>query len=124
VTDPPDPETLSTRKLVIETAKFNVLTAYSSGEAVEIAQRAPLTAAVLHDHLEGDPLPVTIGKLKSVCADLPIFVVSPNPHPIANVDMVFSSFNPMDLVEHLLVRFGRPDKNGNVTQMPQRVNQR
>ena len=118
VTDPPDPETLSTRKLVIETAKFNVLTAFTSGEAIETIERAPIDAAVLHENLEGDALAQTIVNIKRIRPDLPIFVVAPNPHPMTNVDQVFSSFNPMDLVKYLLERFGKPDKHGNVVPVP------
>jgi hypothetical protein len=39
VVDPPDPETLSTRKLILESQKYNVLTAFTGPEAQEIAQR-------------------------------------------------------------------------------------
>jgi CheY-like chemotaxis protein len=124
VTDPPDPETLSTRKLVIETAKFNVLTAFTSQEAIETIERVPITAAVLHENLDGATLAETILKIKRICPDLPVFVVMPNPHPMTNVDQAFSSFNPMELVEYLLDRFGKPDKNGNLIPMPRRINQR
>ena len=120
VTDPPDPETLSTRKLVIETAKYNVVTCFTSGEAVETVERVPIAAAVLHENLEGAELADTITKIKQIKPDLPIFVVAPSPHPMPNVDQVFSSFNPLDLVNYLLEKFGKPDKNGNVKPVPRR----
>ncbi len=121
VTDPPDPETLSTRKLVIETAKFNVVTCFTSAEALETVERVPIAAAILHENLEGQTLAKTVTDIKSVRPDLPIYVVAPNPHPMMNVDQVFSSFNPLDLVNYLLRKFGKPDKNGNLMQMPRRA---
>ena len=40
---------ISTRKLVIETAKFNVLTAYSAREAVEVLRRFPAVDGIVVD---------------------------------------------------------------------------
>jgi response regulator RpfG family c-di-GMP phosphodiesterase len=41
VIDQEFPGSISTRKLVLETAKYNVLTAYSSGEALQLLERFP-----------------------------------------------------------------------------------
>src|SRR5580693_3560560 len=43
------PGSISTRKLVIETAKFNVLTAYSGKEALEIFKKFPAVGGVVLD---------------------------------------------------------------------------
>jgi hypothetical protein len=43
------PGSISTRKLVIETAKFNVLTAYSGKEAIEMITRFPAVSGVVLD---------------------------------------------------------------------------
>ncbi|MFZ0664025.1 MAG: response regulator [Acidobacteriaceae bacterium] len=40
---------ISTRKLVIETAKFNVLTAYSATEGIETSKRFPAIDAIVMD---------------------------------------------------------------------------
>jgi DNA-binding response OmpR family regulator len=40
---------ISTRKLVIETAKFNVITAYSGAEAIQTLKRFPAIDAVVLD---------------------------------------------------------------------------
>ena len=60
VADPPDPEALSTRKLVLESAKFNVLTATSLQEADEILDSCPVTAAIFHDRMLGENDPAAI----------------------------------------------------------------
>src|SRR5260370_9502061 len=43
------PGSISTRKLVIETAKFNVLTAYSGREALEVFNRFPAVSGIVLD---------------------------------------------------------------------------
>jgi CheY-like chemotaxis protein len=43
------PGSISTRKLVIETAKFNVLTAYSGKEALEVFTRFPAVSGIVLD---------------------------------------------------------------------------
>lgn len=40
---------ISTRKLVIETAKFNVITAYSSDEAIDTLRRFPAVSGIVLD---------------------------------------------------------------------------
>ena len=42
-------EGLSTHKLLIETAKYNVLTAYSGGEGLEMLKRFPHVDAIVFD---------------------------------------------------------------------------
>jgi hypothetical protein len=49
VVDREFPGSISTRKLVIETAKLNVLTAYSGQEALETFRRFPAVAGVVLD---------------------------------------------------------------------------
>src|ERR1700753_366318 len=49
VVDREFPGSISTRKLVIETAKFNVLTAYSGKEAIEMIARFPAVSGVVLD---------------------------------------------------------------------------
>lgn len=102
VTDPPDPETLSTRKLVLESAKFNVLTATSMREAQEILDACPVTAAIFHERALGESDPTAIvAKLKKHIPDTPVIVLSPNPHGIAGAAQVLSSHDPIELVRFL-----------------------
>jgi CheY-like chemotaxis protein len=49
VVDREFPGSISTRKLVIETAKFNVLTAYSGEEAIETLKRFPAIDGIVLD---------------------------------------------------------------------------
>jgi DNA-binding response OmpR family regulator len=106
VLDPPDPETLSTRKLILESEKYNVLTAFTAEEAVEIASRVPINLVVLHDRIRNGEPSQLAADLKRVNPKVPVWVVSPQPHKIANVDQVISSFDPVALVQMARDMFG------------------
>ena len=109
VVDPPDPETLSTRKLVLESAKFNVLTALSGKEALEIAQKTPIDAAVLHERMaDGESASEVAAQLKEASPNTPVIVVSPQPQPLPSVDKVISSHDPIELVRLLQTMFDLP----------------
>lgn len=49
VVDREHSQSISTRKLVIETAKFNVLTAYSASEALDTIKRFPAVDGIVVD---------------------------------------------------------------------------
>jgi len=99
VVDPPDPEALSTRKLILESQKYNVLTAFTGPEAVEIAARVPINAVVLHERVQDGDSVGLAGELKRTRPDVPVWMVAPHPHiRVANVDQVLSSFEPLALV--------------------------
>jgi len=91
---------ISTRKLVIETAKFNVITAYTSLEAIETAKKYPaIDAVVLDSGLPDMPCEELVEALKAVRADLPIIVVcTPRGTPCERADHSLESFNPRELL--------------------------
>ncbi len=77
VVDREFPGSISTRKLVIETAKFNVLTAYSGREALEIFERFPsITGVVLDGGLEDVSCGEVAATLKSIDPAIPIIVIA------------------------------------------------
>jgi DNA-binding NtrC family response regulator len=99
VVDPPDPEALSTRKLILESQKYNVLTAFTGPEAKEIAQRVPINAVVLHERVQDGDSAGLAAELKRVRPEIPIWMVAPQPLiTVPNVDRVLSSFDPLALV--------------------------
>ncbi len=71
------PGSISTRKLVIETAKFNVLTAYSGQEALEVFTRFPaVTGIVLDGGLDDIPCGELADKIKLLQPNVPIIVIT------------------------------------------------
>ncbi len=68
---------ISTRKLVIETAKLNVITAYSSAEAIETLRRFPAVDGVVMDASLSDmPCADLARELKAIQPKLIIIAIS------------------------------------------------
>jgi CheY-like chemotaxis protein len=71
------PGAISTRKLVIETAKFNVITAYSSEEALLTLRRFPKVDGIVMDAPMGDqPCAELVKQLREIEPDIPIVITS------------------------------------------------
>jgi DNA-binding NtrC family response regulator len=69
---------ISTRKLVIETAKFNVLTSYSSTEAIATLKKFSAVDGVVVDALMDDMhCTDLVGELRKVKPDIPIIAICP-----------------------------------------------
>ena len=97
------PGSISTRKLVIETAKFNVLTAYSGHEAIETFARFPkVSGVVLDGGLDDISCADLAFQLKQLEPQVPIIVIAApgfNGCPIA--DHILESFDPAKLLDIL-----------------------
>jgi len=94
---------ISTRKLVIETAKFNVITAYSGREALDTFALFPnITGMVMDANLRDIPCCDLVTHFKAVRPDVPIVVISgPTHHRCAGADHFVPSFDPATLLELL-----------------------
>lgn len=101
--------TLSTRKLVIETAKFNVITAYSGLEAIESFERFPaVDAAILNASIPDIPCQEVIGRIRSRAPKIPIIVVrGPGAPECPSADYIIESFDPIAIIELLHKLFPR-----------------
>lgn len=97
------PGSISTRKLVIETAKFNVLTAYSGAEAIETVARFPAVSGVVLDGgIEDIPCTEVANQIKMLHPGLPIIaIVTPGFRGCPNSDYQLESFDPAKLLETL-----------------------
>jgi CheY-like chemotaxis protein len=107
----PEPnEALSVRKLVIETAKFNVTTAYSTQEARELLQKFPkMDCVAMIAEMPGcDDAARTA---KSVNPKLPVILLSANRNMRCDeADHHVSSHEPEELLGLLRSIFGDPRK--------------
>lgn len=94
---------ISTRKLVIETAKFNVLTAYSPAEGLETLRRFPaIDGVVMNADLRDLGCNEFIALLRKIVAAVPVVVVGPNPSSDCNkATHQVDSFEPQRLLEAL-----------------------
>ncbi|HSU18245.1 MAG TPA: hypothetical protein VLI45_00750 [Acidobacteriaceae bacterium] len=99
---------ISTRKLVIETGKFNVLTAYTGQEALETYQLFPnVSGVVLDSALQDMTCDEVVGKLKAANPKLPVIIVrAPGGQSCEGADYYMESFAPERLLA--LLRELRP----------------
>jgi CheY-like chemotaxis protein len=97
------PGSISTRKLVIETAKFNVLTAYSGKEALDTFKRFPAVDGVVLDGGIDDISPEELtDELKSIQPKIPVIVIAvPGFDGCPKADFQLESFSPAKLLEIL-----------------------
>lgn len=106
----PEPEqALSARKLVLETAKFNVITAHSSREAMELCQQFPkIDALIIHGRLHGNCAQV-VETFKNSDKKKKAILLAPSPASSCDgVDHRVSSHDPQELLELLRQLFGDP----------------
>ena len=97
------PGSISTRKLVLETAKFNVITAYSGREALETVRRFPaLDGVVMDGELEDIPSEDLARSIKEMLPALPVIVICPpGGQWYPDADFRVDSFQPGKLLETL-----------------------
>jgi len=105
VAEPEPLQSLSVRKLVLETAKFNVLTAHSTREALELFELFPnINAAVLvnDESMKCDEIAM---RIKGVTDKVPIIGLR-----CENVDHQIPSYEPEELLALLRRLLGDPRK--------------
>ena len=93
---------ISTRKLVIETAKLNVITAYSGAEAQATLERFPkIDAIVLDTGIRDVPCEELVRRLKAT-RDIPVVAIGvPQVGQCRGADYFFEGFEPAKLLEVL-----------------------
>ena len=101
------PEGISTRKLVLETARHNVITAYTKDAGAELLRRFPnVDTAVVHSELDDSSFEETIRELKRIRADLPVIGISPSSGgDKGGADYLITSHDPQALLNLLAEKF-------------------
>ncbi|HEX8926320.1 MAG TPA: hypothetical protein VF786_11035 [Terriglobales bacterium] len=101
---------MSARKLVLETAKFNVITGYSKEELLQLANKFPESdAAVIHKDLVAKNLNGLIDEVKRLMRGRPVILISNTKHEDAGLaDHVVDSHEPEELLTLLRKLFGDP----------------
>ena len=96
------PEGLSARKLVVETAKHNVLTAYNFKDGLDLLHRFPNVDIVMVHARLLDKKPDLLSEIRSVCREKPIVLASPYANDSRpEVNYVVDSHRPHELVKLL-----------------------
>lgn len=112
IAEPAPVEGLSSRKLVIETACFNVLTAYSWPELLEAVDRFPKADAVIvHTALPRLNISALNNKVRQTMPHALLIALAHTTSFVSNdVDAVISSHDPQHLLSYLEEHFGRLTK--------------
>ena len=95
---------ISTRKLVIETAKFNVITAYSAEEAIDTLRKFPAVDGIVMDVLTpGTSCQDLVNSLRAINPSLSIVaILSPRSGShCPGADYIIDSFEPKPLLDIL-----------------------
>ena len=100
VVDREYPGSISTRKLVIETAKLNVLTAYSGAEAVAMFRRFPaVNGMVVDSGIEDMSCGELVRTVKEAAPKLPVIVIAtPGFAGCEEADFQLEAFEPTKLL--------------------------
>lgn len=114
VAEPEPEESLSTRKLVLETGKFNVLTAHSGKEFVELVRRFPqVDCAIVHGMLRDVSCEQMFAAAKKSNAKMATILLSARIDSKCNgADHVVSSHQPEALLKLTRQLFGDPRSKG------------
>jgi CheY-like chemotaxis protein len=94
---------ISTRKLIIETAKFNVITAYSSQEAIDTVRKFPAIDGVVTDSGMVDmPCDTLLAQIREISPDIPLVVVdTPSGTSCKLATHLLDTFDPARLLRLL-----------------------
>jgi hypothetical protein len=109
VAEPEPGQALSTRKLVLETAKLNVLTAHSTEEALEVFQSFPNTGCLIAVEGETADCERILKFVRTIRDDIPLVALSPrHAFRYKSADHNLSSHDPEALVQLMRSLLGDP----------------
>ncbi len=102
-------EGISVRKLVLGTDKYNVITAYSGPETLDLFRRFPnVDAVVLHAGIKGISCENLIEQIRKEKKAIPIYVLAPmDGFQCKGADKHLSSHDPQELLSVLRAEFPR-----------------
>jgi response regulator RpfG family c-di-GMP phosphodiesterase len=97
------PDSISTRKLVLETAKYNVITAYSGKEAVETFKMYPnVSGIVMNEAVTGMDCSALVKELRAIRSNVLLIVTSSRgTSDCVLADHYLDNFDPASLLKLL-----------------------
>jgi DNA-binding response OmpR family regulator len=117
VAEPEPDQALSSRKILLETFKFNVITAHSVAETLDLIRLFPnVDALIIHCGIPEFDASDVIQTVKKSVPKLPIIALTPTERDLKWADHVVHSHNPQELLNLVQRKFGDPRKNHNNPQ--------
>ncbi len=109
VAEPEPMQALSVRKLMLETGKFNVITAHSTNEGTELFAKFPRVDAIIlvsGNHIDCDQI---AREIRQASDEVKIIHLAPNiSSTCPGADFVVSSYEPEELMKLVRRLFGDP----------------
>jgi PleD family two-component response regulator len=117
IVEPEPSEALSTRKLVIETGKFNVITAYSGKEALLTLDKFPaIDGVIVHSDIKDvDPAEIAAKAKQQNAKRTVILLRSRDSQQLPGGDHHLSSHEPQALLDLLRELYGDPRGLGRIS---------
>ena len=108
VAEPEPDQALSSRKILLETFKFNVITAHSEPEMFELLDAFPaVDAVILHDDVPGSASHEMVKTIKQKLPNMQVVALSPQGNDRGRIaDHVVNSHKPEELLQLLQSLFG------------------
>lgn len=108
VAEPEPDQALSSRKILLETFKFNVITAHSEPEMFELLDKFPnVDAVILHDDTPGTTTREIVKAVKQRLPKMQVVALSPSGDESCRLaDHVVNSHKPEELLQLLQSLFG------------------
>jgi len=103
-------ENISVRKLVLETAKFNVITAHSAKECLELIRKfSQIEGLIVHSDLDGIPCEKLVSQIRESNPEIPVIALgSTDGFRCKGADHSVNSNDPQELLNLLRSKFGDP----------------
>jgi DNA-binding response OmpR family regulator len=107
------PEGLSARKLVRETSKHNVITAYGGAAGVKLFIRFPdVDAVVVHLDVQDMPFSEVVRQIREIRPNIPVIALSPIGNVVLpGVNYVIPSHEPQAILNVLAEHFSASTSN-------------
>ncbi len=107
------PEGLSARKLVLETSKHNVITAYNGWAGVQLFRRFPaVDAVVIHVDVSNPSFEDVVSQIREIRPGVPIIALSPvGALALPGVEYVIPSHEPQAILKVLADHFQASTSN-------------
>ena len=111
VAEPEPEQALSSRKILLETFKYNVITAHSTTETLELVGLFPNSSAlIIHCGIMGFDAENVVQAVKKGAPQLPIIALTPTERDLKWANHVVHSHDPQELLDLVRQLFGDPRK--------------
>ena len=112
VAEPEPEQALSTRKILLETFKYNVITAHTVSETLDLIHLFPnINALILHCGIPEFKADDLIQLVKKSAPAVPIIALTPTERDLKWADHVVHSHDPQALLDLVQRLFGDPRKS-------------